>query len=111
MILSYFLLVKSNNLRLSLSDIKIENLGAVPTMDFVLIGLQSLRGLRGLDPNFGKIPYPLLSYFRGAPTRECFSEVREWADRTTSNMARTFQQHITARFAREGNFILFLSQS
>jgi len=47
MMLSSFLFVKSNNLRLSYSDSKIDNLGAVPTMDFVIVGFQSLRGLRG----------------------------------------------------------------
>ena len=78
--------MKSNNPRLSYSDIKIVNLGAVPTMDVTVGGLQKVHGLRG------PITHPYTKFqqnpiicgwviFGESPTR-CFSEV---SGRTTPN--------------------------
>ena len=74
---------KSNNSRLSYSAMNIEKFGAVPTIDFTVDRFQSSRCLRlpitHPQTRFHQNPHPRLSYFRGAPTREYFSQPK-WDD-------------------------------
>jgi len=86
------ILAKSNNPQLSYRDLKIENLRAVPTVNFMAGGSQSRHYLQG------SIAYPHTIFQQNRttcgrvisgelPTRQCLSEV---SGPNYSNLAGTF---------------------